>query len=105
MSSERYEILQDDLDSLLERLDASLEWISKNSSNQNEVKSGLARCQGQVDEARTFLRDMEQEARSAPLAFRNEMLGKVRTYRETLAKVQSELRRRETELARNRLYR
>ena len=105
MSSERYEILQDDLDSLLERLDASLEWLTKKSTNPNEVRSGLARCQGQVDEARKYLRDMEQEARGAPLAYKSEMLSKVRTYRETVANVQSEVRRRETELTRDRLYR
>ena len=99
MSSERYEILQDDLDSLLERLDASLEWLSKKTSNQNEIRNGLARCQGQVDEARNFLRDMEKEARSAPLAYKSDMLSKIRTYRETIAKVQSELRRRENAFA------
>ena len=50
MSSERYEILQDDLDSLLERLEASLTWISKKSSNPNEQRSGLARCQRELEE-------------------------------------------------------
>ena len=52
MSSERYEILQDDLDSLLERLEASLTWISKKSSNPNEQRSGLARCQRELEEGK-----------------------------------------------------
>ena len=29
MSSERYEILQDDFEALLERIDASMEWVTK----------------------------------------------------------------------------
>ena len=38
MSSERYEVLQDDLDALLERLEASL---AKKTSDFNESRSGL----------------------------------------------------------------
>ena len=37
MSSERYEILQDDLESLLERIDASMEWVTKKTSGHNEM--------------------------------------------------------------------
>lgn len=70
MSSERYEILQDDLDSLLERVDASLEWLAKKTHGQIEQKTGLGRCQSQLDEARSFLTEMEQEAKSAPLNYR-----------------------------------
>ena len=58
MSSERYEILQDDLDSLLERIDASMEWVTKKTSGHNEIKSGLKRCQNQLDEARSYLSEM-----------------------------------------------
>ena len=69
MSSERYEVLQDDLDALLERIEASLTWLLKKNS-PNELQSGLARCQRQLDEGRSFLTEMEREARSAPLQFR-----------------------------------
>ena len=58
MSSERYEILQDDLESLLERIDASMEWVTKKTSGHNEIKSGLKRCQNQLDEARSYLSEM-----------------------------------------------
>ena len=97
MPSERYETLQDDLDSLLEELDASLEWFTKKNTNPNEVQSGLERCQGQVDEARKYLRDLKQEARRAPLAYKSEMLSKVRTYQETVAKVQRKVRLQKSE--------
>ena len=44
-SSERYEILQDDLESLVERIEASLEWISKKTHNigENRVVSKVFR--------------------------------------------------------------
>ena len=92
MSAERFEIALHDLDCLLERLEASLEWLSQKSTKPNEVWSGLARCQGQVEETQKYLREMEQEARGAPLAYKSEMLNKVRTYIETVAIVQSEVR-------------
>ena len=104
MSSERYEILQDDLESLLERIDASMEWVTKKTSGHNEQKSGLARCQSQLDEARTFLSEMEQEARSAPLNYRSEMLTKLRGYRESVAKVQATIRNKEVQLTKERIY-
>ena len=106
MSSERYEILQDDLEALLERTEASLAYIAKKSnSDPNELKSGLNRCQRQVDEGRGFLAEMEREARSAPLNFRSEMLTKVRSLRETIANVQSEIRKKESELSREKYSR
>lgn len=98
MSSERYEVLQDDLEALLERTEASLAWLSKKSGDTNEVKAGLSRCQRQLDEGRTFLSEMEREARSAPLQFRSEMLTKVRSFREAMANVQSDIRKRDMEI-------
>ena len=64
MSSERYEVLQDDLDALLERIEASLAWLLKKTNSLNELKSGLSRCQRQLDEGRSFLTEMEREARA-----------------------------------------
>ena len=104
MSSEAYEVLQDDLEALLERIDASLEWLSKKSkTDYNEQKSGLSRCQSQVLEARSLLADMEKEARSAPATYRNEMMSKVRSYRETVSKVQKSLRKKEDDMAKDKL--
>ena len=70
MSSERYEILQDDLDSMVERVEASLEWVAKKTNSINEQKSGISRCISQLEEARSYLTEMDQEARSAPLVYR-----------------------------------
>ena len=101
MSSERYEVLQDDLDALLERIEASLTWLLKKTNSLNELKSGLARCQRQLDEGRSFLTEMEREARSAPLQFRSEMLSKVRSYRESVSKIQSDIRKRQVEITKD----
>ena len=101
MSSERYEVLQDDLDALLERIEASLTWLLKKNNSLNELKSGLARCQRQLDEGRSFLTEMEREARSAPLQYRSEMLSKVRSYRESVSKIQSDIRKRQVEITKD----
>jgi len=101
MSSERYEVLQDDLDALLERIEASLTWLLKKTNSLNELQSGLARCQRQLDEGRSFLTEMEREARSAPLQFRSEMLSKVRSYRESVSKIQSDIRKRQMEITKD----
>ena len=69
-----------------------------------EQKSGLARCQSQLDEARQFLTEMEQQARVAPLQYRSEMMSKVRSHRESIAKIQKEVRHRETQITKARLY-
>jgi len=104
MSSERYEILQDDFEALLERIDASMEWVTKKTSGHNEQKSGLSRCQSQLDEARSLLSEMEQEARSAPLNYRSEMMTNLRKYRESIAKIQATIRKKEIELTKERIY-
>ena len=103
MSSERYEVLQDDLDSLIERLEASLTWVSKKTSGLHELKSGLGRCQRQLDEGRSYLSEMERKARSAPLQYRSEMLSKVRSYREAFGKLQSDIRKMEVEINKDKI--
>ena len=64
----------------------------------------MARCQSQLDEARQFLTEMEQQARVAPLQYRSEMMTKVRSHRESIAKIQKEVRHRETQITKARLY-
>jgi len=103
MSSEKYEVLQDDLDALLERIEASLTWLLKKTNSLNELQSGLARCQRQLDEGRSFLTEMEREARSAPLQYRSEMLSNVRGYRESVSKIQSDIRKRQMEITKDKL--
>lgn len=97
-------MLQDDLEALLERLDASLAWLSKKSSGHpNELKAGLTRCQSQLDEGRGFLSEMEREARGAPLQYRTEMISKVRTYRQAIGQIQSDIRKKELEMNKDKL--
>ena len=47
---------------------------------------------------------MERESRSAPLQFRSEMLTKVRSYREAIGKIQSDIRKKEIELKKDKKY-
>lgn len=83
MSSERFETLEEDLEAFFQVL-------------QKKLDSRLERCQGEekrqilselerdLDEAKQTIFDLEAEARSAPAPFRNDMMKRVRTHRETL---------------------
>ena len=68
-SSERYEILQDDLESLLERIQASLDLMAK-KSNPEEKRYWSTRTRSELEEARSLLHEMDQEARAAPIQYR-----------------------------------
>lgn len=117
-SSEKFELIQDDLETILEGILSSLNIISKKSQSskagsQEEVRHWIMRTRSSLVEARKLIEDMEQEARLAPIQFRfviirisykskkaldflayfrGDMLTKVRQYREDTAKLQAQLR-------------
>lgn len=96
-SSERYEILQDDLDGLFERIEASLD-LMKKKKNLEEKRYWANRSRSELSEAQRLIHEMELEARAAPIQFKGEMLGKVRQLRETSARLQMELRKQSDSL-------
>ncbi|XP_059098977.1 vesicle transport through interaction with t-SNAREs homolog 1B-like [Tigriopus californicus] len=96
-SSERFELIQDDLETILEGILSSLTILSKKSQSskagsKEEVRHWIMRTRSSLVEARKLIEDMEQEARLAPIQFRGDMLTKVRQYREDTAKLQAQLR-------------
>ncbi|TRY75664.1 hypothetical protein TCAL_01276 [Tigriopus californicus] len=93
----RFELIQDDLETILEGILSSLTILSKKSQSskagsKEEVRHWIMRTRSSLVEARKLIEDMEQEARLAPIQFRGDMLTKVRQYREDTAKLQAQLR-------------
>jgi len=95
MSSERYELTQDELEALLERVESTMELITdkKKRVNSEEHRYWMTRTRSELNDARGFIQEMEKEARAAPAQYRNEMLTKVRQYREETAKLQNKLKK------------
>merc|ERR1719508_266988 len=88
MSSEKYELAQDELDSNIEKIGTQIKQVE---IGQGEAKKRMIQvCSGMLDEANKSLDEMEGEARSAPLQFRAEMLANVRKYRSNVNRLQSE---------------
>jgi len=89
MSSEKYELAQDELDTIIERLSGN---IKKVEVGHGEAKKRMVQvCSGMLDEAGKSLDEMEGEARTAPLQFRAEMLANVRKYRSSVSSLQTQL--------------
>ena len=72
MSSERYELAQDELEALLERVEATMELITdqKKKVNSEEHRYWMTRTRSELNDARGFIQEMEQEAREAPAQYR-----------------------------------
>jgi len=89
MSSEKYELAQDELDNIIEKLGTNIHQVKV---GQGEAKKRTIQvCSGLMEEAGKALDEMEGEARAAPLQFRAEMLANVRKYRTSVNSLQSQL--------------
>lgn len=89
MSSEKYELAQDELDTIIERLRGNIKQVE---IGHGEAKKRMVQvCSGMLDEAGKSLDEMEGEARTAPLQFRAEMLANVRKYRSSVSSLQTQL--------------
>jgi len=89
MSSEKYELAQDELDTIIERLRGNVQQVEV---GHGEAKKRMVQvCSGMLDEAGKSLDEMEGEARTAPLQFRAEMLANVRKYRSSVSSLQTQL--------------
>ena len=72
MSSERYELAQDELEALIERVESTIELIAdkKKNVNSEQHRHWISRSRSELNDARGFIQEMEQEARIAPPQFR-----------------------------------
>jgi len=88
MSSEKYELAQDEVDNIIEKLKSN---IKKTEAAQGEAKKRIVQvCSGQFEDVSKSLDDMDSEAKSAPLQFRAEMLANVRKYRREVNSLQTQ---------------
>jgi len=101
MSSERYELAQDDLEAALEEIRTSVQKATssgiggggrKKALNPEDKKQLVTRCRSQLNDAGSLLKEMEHEARVAPIQYRREMLNKVRHFREEMTRIQQSLK-------------
>ena len=72
MSSEKYELAQDELEALLERVESTIDLFAdkKRKSNSEERRYWISRSRSELNDARGFIQEMEREARAAPSEFR-----------------------------------
>ena len=71
MSSEKYELAQDELEALLERVESNIDLITdKKKANSEEGRYWISRSRSELNDARGFIQEMEREARVAPSEYR-----------------------------------
>ena len=72
MSSERYELTQDELEALLERVESTMELMTdkKKRVNSEEHRYWMTRTRSELNDVRGFIQEMEKEARAAPAQYR-----------------------------------
>lgn len=99
MSSERYELAQDDLEVALEEIRDTVERATSQSGGRKkgtldpeDKRQLVTRCRSQLNDAGSLLKDMEHEARIAPMQYRRDMLSKVRQFREEMTRIQQSLK-------------
>jgi len=95
MSSEKYELAQDDLEVALEEIRSSVDKatgrIRSKKMNPEDKRQLVTRCRSKLNDAGSLLKEMEHEARVAPMQYRREMLTKVRHFREEMSRIQHSL--------------
>lgn len=89
MSSETFELLEEELRSLCETIDFRIE-KKLISSPFGEVRKKLIQdLQRDLDEAQSFLQQMTSETRQAPLPYRSELVTTLRKHRDSVDQLSS----------------
>ena len=72
MSSEKYELAQDELEALLERVECTIELITdeKKKVKYEEHRYWISRSRSELNDSRGYIQEMEHEARAAPPQYR-----------------------------------
>ncbi|KAJ8308989.1 hypothetical protein KUTeg_013863 [Tegillarca granosa] len=92
MSSEKFESLEDDLTSLVDRLKNTVDRKIPQYAGE-ERKSAVRQAERNVDEANLIIQEMEEEAKMAPISYRTQMIGKIRNYKRDLEQINKTLKR------------
>ncbi|KAL4238678.1 Vesicle transport through interaction with t-SNAREs 1B [Mactra antiquata] len=91
MSSEKFENLEDDLSSCIDKLRPQVESLSLYIGEQK--RNAVRQAEKKVEEANFIIQEMETEAKSAPIQYRTQMLGRLRQYRRNVDQLNKDLKR------------
>ncbi|XP_051866266.1 vesicle transport through interaction with t-SNAREs homolog 1B isoform X2 [Pristis pectinata] len=94
MSSEEFEKMHEAYRGVYEELKSQCEQVTGCSGEQK--KRFLREIDEKAEEANEILDGMEKEMRNAPLAYRNQMIIKIRSYRKDVSKLQRDARNSDT---------
>jgi len=92
MSSETFELLEEELRSLCETIEKRIEKKLIGSPFGEARKKLIQELQRDLDEAQSFLQQMESECRQAPHPYRSELMSTLRKHREGVSKLNSRYR-------------
>jgi len=92
MSSEAFELLEEELSSLCETIDFRIERKLVGSPFGEQRKKLVSEIQRDLDEGQSFLQQMESEVRKAPHPYRAELSSTLRKHRDGVAKLNSRFR-------------
>ncbi|CAL1541625.1 unnamed protein product [Lymnaea stagnalis] len=91
MSSEKFESLEEDLNTILDELKTQVQNLSHSSGE--ERKSLLRRVERKLEDANIIVQELESEAKLAPMNYRTQLLGRLRHYRNDLDQFARNLKR------------
>lgn len=92
MSSEKFENLEDDLSSAIDKLRPHVDGISSQTGEQK--KNAVRQAEKKIEEANFILQEMENEAKAAPVQYRTQMLSRLRTYRRNIDQLTKDLKKK-----------
>lgn len=91
MSSEKFENLEDDLSSTLDKLRPHVSGLSRETGEQK--KNAIRQAEKKLEEANFIIQEMENEAKAAPVQYRTQMLGRLRNYRRDVDQMSRDVKR------------
>lgn len=94
MSSEKFENLEDDLSSTLDKLRPCVAGLSKETGEQK--KNAIRQSEKKLEQANFIIQEMENEAKAAPVQYRTQMLGRLRNYRRDVDQMFKDVKRAST---------
>lgn len=92
MSSEKFENLEDDFSTSLDKIRPSIDGLTSLSGEQR--KNAVRQSERQLEEANFILQEMEGEAKVAPVQYRTQMLSRLRSYRRDLEQLSQQLQKK-----------
>ncbi|KAH3850852.1 vesicle transport through interaction with t-SNAREs homolog 1B-like isoform X1 [Dreissena polymorpha] len=92
MSSEKFENLEDDLSTAIDRLRPIISDISSQTGEQK--KNAIRQAERKLEEANFLMHEMENEAKIAPVQYRTQMLGRLRQFKRNLEDLTRDLKRK-----------